>query len=198
MLVSRDFVLKRISPYISLTKKSTKNIYGKDYRIIHNDNAIEMEHIEILIDNKTFMAFNMEVKRNVKSFSKVFLDMEVGMFEDSEKKEEISFKINLDTKIKILVLPEQHHIFSKEKFNIVYPIFGNIENPCNWRQNEFELASLIEKKIEGRLFYEADLVSNNTEREITDLRYSYKKTLNKHLFIPREKILKYYKYEEEV
>ena len=44
MKVNRDFVLKRIGAYISLAKSSTKNIYEKDYRIIHNDNAIEGEY----------------------------------------------------------------------------------------------------------------------------------------------------------
>ena len=36
MKVDRDFVLEKINPYIILAKTSKENIYGKDYRVIHN------------------------------------------------------------------------------------------------------------------------------------------------------------------
>ena len=196
MRVGRDFVLKKTGPYIDIVSKATQDVYGRDYKITCRNNVIEYTYINILIDNKTFRVYSMEIKENTRSFSKTFLDIEVGIFEDFEVNEEIYFKINSDTKIKILVLPEQRHIFSKEKLNITYPISGNIQNYSDWRQNEFKLISLIEKKIEGRLFYEANLVFNNTEREITDLRYSFKETFNKHFLIPREKVLKCYEYEE--
>lgn len=97
--VDRDFVLEEISPYISLAKSSTEDTYGKDYAITHSDNAIEYKHIDILIDNKTFRVYSMEIERNTKSFSQYSYDCQIlGFNKDLEKEENISFKINLENK----------------------------------------------------------------------------------------------------
>lgn len=198
--VDRDFVLENIGPYIGFAKNSTEDIYDKDYVVRHNNVGIKLENITIFIENESIRVYNMEIERNNVSFSGYFFDIIFGSYGDLEKQEDINFKIDLREKIKILVLPEQLHIFLEAKnnpfFNITYPIFSDIQNYCNWRQNEFRLVSLEMKKIEGRLFYEVNLILKKWEKEITDLNYYYKETLNKNSFIPRKKILKCREYRE--
>ena len=197
--VSRDFVLKRIEPYISLAQSPAENIYEKDYSVIYNNNVLEGEHIKISINNDLIGTHNIEIAKNTVSFSKNFIDIEVGFFSDLTSEEKIYFQIDLSTEIKILISPEQYHeinnkylketIFLKDiKFlNIMYPSFAG-----NMQQGAFLFKNQRLTSIENSLFYELSFYT--IEEKINSLRYFYKKTLNKYFLIPREKVLKCYEY----
>lgn len=203
--VDRDFVLKRIEPHISLAKYSTENRYGKDYRVIHNNHVLEGEHVEIFIENDLIEVYNIEIIKKGISFSKSSLDIKIGHCDDLVENERIYFKIDLGIKIKILISPEQHYkIYNKHlsKFyelpetqspqflNIIYPFSAN-----NMQRDIFLFINSKPKLIEGSLFYE--LSFDTMEKEgVNDLEYFYKKTLDKHLFIPREVVLEHYEYRE--
>lgn len=199
--VSRDFVLKRIEPYISLAQSPTENIYEKDYTVIHNNNVLKGEHIKISIENDLIEANNIEIAKNTVSFYKNSLDIEVGFFSDLVREEKIYFQIDLSTEIKILTPLEQYHEinnkylkeieFLKEtKFlNIMYPSFAG-----NMQQGTFLFKNSRLTPIENSLFYELSFYTIEKEK-INSLRYFYKKTLSKNFLIPREKVLKCYEYE---
>ena len=70
--INREFVLKKISSYIILAKSSTKDIYEKDYRVIHNNDVFEGEHIKISIENDLIEARNIEVVKKLFLFLKTF------------------------------------------------------------------------------------------------------------------------------
>lgn len=194
--VSRDFALKKISTYISLAKSSTKDIYEKDYRVIHNNDVFEGEYIKISIENDLIEVDSIEITKNTISFSKNFLDIEVGFFSDLTREERAYFQIDLGTEIKILVSPEQYneinnkHLKETELLNIMYPSFAN-----NMQQDTFLFKSSGLVSIENSLFYELSFCTIEKEK-INSLRYFYKKTLDKNFLIPREKVLEYYEYEE--
>lgn len=194
--VSRDFALKKVSTYISLAKSSTKDIYEKDYRIIHNNDVFEGEHIKVSIENDLIEARSIEIVKNTVSFSKNFLDIEIGFFSDLTREEKIYFQIDLGTEIKILVSLEQYneinnkHLKETEFLNIMYPSFAN-----NMQQDTFLFKSSKLIPSKNSLFYELSFCTIEKEK-INSLRYFYKKTLDKNFLIPREKVLEYYEYEE--
>ena len=136
--VSRDFALKKINTYISLAKSSTKDIYEKDYRVIHNNDVFEGGHTKISIENDLIEIDSIEITKNTVSFSKNFLDIEVGFFSDLAREEKVYFQIDLGTEIKILVSLEQYneinnkHLKETEFLNIMYPFFAN-----NMQQDTF-------------------------------------------------------------
>lgn len=194
--VSRDFALKKISTYISLAKSSTKDIYEKDYRIIHNNDVFEGEHIKISIEDDLVEARSIEIAKNTVSFSKNLLDIEIGLFSDLTREEKVYFQIDLGTEIKILVSLEQYneinnkHLKETEFLNIMYPSFAN-----SMQQDTllFKSSRLVPTK--NSFFYELSFCTIEKEK-INSLRYFYKKTLDKSFLIPREKVLEYYEYEE--
>lgn len=194
--VSRDFALKKISTYISLAKSSTKDIYEKDYRIIHNNDVFEGEHIKVSIENGLIEARSIEIVKNTVSFSKNFLDIEIGLFSDLTREEKVYFQVDLGTEIKILVSLEQYneinnkHLKETELLNIMYPSFAN-----SMQQDTllFKSSRLVPTK--NSFFYELSFCTIEKEK-ISSLRYFYKKTLDKNFLIPREKVLEYYEYEE--
>lgn len=194
--VSRDFVLKKISTYISLAKSSTKDIYEKDYRVIHNNDVFEGEHIKVSIENDLIEARSIEVAKNTISFSKNFLDIEIGLFSDLTRVEKVYFQIDLGTEIKILVSLEQYneinnkYLKETELLNIMYPSFAN-----SMQQDTllFKSSRLVPTK--NSFFYELSFCTIEKEK-INSLSYLYKKTLDKNFLIPREKVLEYYEYEE--
>lgn len=194
--VSRDFALKKVSTYISLAKSSTKDIYEKDYRIIHNNDVFEGEHIKISIENDLVEARSIEIVKNTVSFSKNLLDIEIGFFSDLTKEEKVYFQIDLGTEIKILVSLEKYneinnkYLKETEFLNIMYPSFAN-----SMQQDTllFKSSRLVSTK--NSFFYELSFCTIEKEK-INSLRYFYKKTLDKNFLIPREKVLEYYEYEE--
>ncbi len=194
--VSRDFALKKISTYISLAKSSTKDIYENDYRVIHNNDVFEGGHTKISIENDLIEIDSIEITKNTVSFSKNFLDIEVGFFSDLAREEKVYFQIDLGTEIKILVSLEQYneinnkHLKETEFLNITYPSFAN-----NMQQDTFLFKSSRLVPAKNSLFYELSFCTIEKEK-INDLRYFYKKTLDKNFLIPREKVLEYYEYEE--
>lgn len=205
MRVNRDFVLKKINPYISLTKNSMQDVYGENYTVQHNNEVLECEQVKIFIENELVEVYNIKITKNTISFQKNFFDIKIGFIEDLEVEEDIYFKIDLGTEIKILISSEQYHkIYNKnlsqfyelpetnssKSLNIIYPSSTN-----NMQLDIFLFINAKPKLIEGSLFYELSFDTRN--EEIGDLRYFYKKTLNKHLFIPREVVLKHYEYEEK-
>lgn len=194
--VSRDFALKKVSTYISLAKSSTKDIYEKDYRIIHNNDVFEGEHTKISIENDLIEARSIEIAKSTVSFSKNLLDIEIGFFSDLTREERIYFQIDLGTEIKILVSLEQYneinnkYLKETEFLNIMYPSFAN-----SMQQDTllFKSSKLVPTK--NSFFYELSFCTIEKEK-INNLRYFYKKTLDKNFLIPREKVLEYYEYEE--
>ena len=194
--VSRDFVLKKISTYISLAKSSTEDIYGEDYRVIHNNDVFESEHIKVSIENDLVETRSIEIVKNTVSFSKNFLDIEIGFFSDLTREEKIYFQIDLGTEIKILVSLEKYneinnkYLKETELLNIMYPFFAN-----NTQQDTFLFKSSRLVPTKNSFFYELSFCTIEKEK-ISGLRYFYKKTLDKNFLIPREKVLEYYEYEE--
>lgn len=209
MKVNKDFVLERIRPYIGLTKHSGEDIYGKDYSVRHNNIVLEGEHTKIYIENDLIEVYNIEIIKNTVSFSGNFFNIKFDFFADLEENEEIYFKIDLDTEIKILISLEQYHkIYDKhlnkffestktkspEFLNIIYPSSANIEENYNMQQNMFLFTNLRPKLTDNNLFYELSFYTR--KEEISGLKYFYKKTLNKHFFYTKRKVLKCYEYEE--
>ena len=208
--VDRDFVLEEINPYIILAKTSKENIYGKDYSVIHNNHAFEVEHIKICIENDLIEVYNIGVIKKSVYFKKDFLDISVGIFNDLKEVERIYFQIDLDIEIKFLISYEQYNkIYNKylkkiimnlqeikepQFLNIIYPSSANIEENYNMQQDMFLFINSKQKLIGDNLFYE--LSFNTMEDRINNLKYFYKKTLDKHLFIPREIVLEHYEYRE--
>ena len=194
--VSRDFVLKKISTYISLAKSSTEDIYGEDYRVIHNNDVFEGEHTKISIENDLIETRSIEIVKNTVSFSKNFLDIEIGFFSDLTREEKIYFQIDLGTEIKILVSLEKYneinnkYLKETELLNIMYLFFAN-----NTQQDTFLFKSSRLVPTKNSFFYELSFCTIEKEK-INGLRYFYKKTLDKNFLIPREKVLEYYEYEE--
>lgn len=194
--VNRDFVLKKIRTYISLAKSSEKDIYEEDYRVIHNNDVFEGEHIRVSIEDDLIEARNIEVVKKTVSFSKNFLDIEIGFFSDLAREEKVYFQIDLGTEIKILVSLEQYneinnkHLKETEFLNIMYPSFAN-----NMQQDTFLFKSSRLVPTKNSLFYELSFCTIEKEK-INGLRYFYKETLDKNFLIPREKVLEYYEYEE--
>lgn len=194
--VNRDFVLKKIRTYISLAKSSEKDIYEEDYRVIHNNDVFEGEYIRVSIENDLIEARNIEIVKKTVSFSKNFLDIKVGFFNDLERNERVYFQIDLGIEVKILVSLEQYneinnkHLKETEFLNIMYPSFAN-----NMQQDTFLFKSSRQILIEDNLFYELSFCTIEKEK-ISGLRYFYKEVLSKCFPIPRDKVLKYYEYEE--
>lgn len=130
--VDRDFVLKRIGPYIELTKNAKEDIYGKDYSVRHNDNALVGEHINILIDNKSFMASDIRIERNVNSYSRCFGDVKIlTYFKDLERVEEVSFEIHLDKKFKFWFYQNKSIYFQKKDLILYIQFLVVVGNKMN-------------------------------------------------------------------
>ena len=132
------------------------------------------------------------------------------MFDDLEEVEKIYFQIDSSIEIKILISYEQYNkicdkylkkiITSLQEteepqfLNIIYPCSANIEENYNMQQDKFLFINSKQKLIENNLFYELSFCTIGNG--INNLKYFYKKTLNKHIFIPREIVLEHYEYRE--